>query len=330
MRAKSILRTVALTATVLAGLSLSVSASAVTWRGWNTHTKGYPNTVALEHFAKTITTRTDGRIQAKVYNNAVLGNQIDAIQQVISGALQFGNFNMSPMGQYVPQTNIVSLPYLFTSVEQQHHVMDGPIGAKLAADMAKKGLVVLSWFDSGARSFYNSKHPINKPSDLKGMKIRVQQNDLYVDMVRALGANPTPLAFGAVYQALASGVIDGAENNFPSYKETNHYAVAPYFSEDRHFIIPECVCISKKAWDKISRKDQEIVRKAALAAAKEQRTLWAQAVVKDKKYVIAHGAKVNEIKDIKAFQDAMKPVYTDFYKKHPDQKAMVQAIRNTK
>src|SRR5699024_9304744 len=129
---RSLIRNALLTITVAATLAVATSASAVTWRGWNTHAKGYPNTVALEHFAKNITEATDGRVTAQIYNNAVLGDQTDAIQQVITGALAFGNFNMSPMGQYVPQANIVSLPFLFKDVEQQHHVMDGEIGDKIA------------------------------------------------------------------------------------------------------------------------------------------------------------------------------------------------------
>ena len=326
---KTITHRTLLAAGLAVGLSVAASASATTWRGWNIHSPGYPNSVALKHFAQTITKKTHGDIQATVYNNAVLGDQTDAIQQVSNGAINFANFNMSPMGQYVPKTDILSLPYLFNSVKQMHHVMDGPIGDQFAADMKKKGLVVLSWFDSGARSFYNSKHPITKPSDLKGMKIRVQDNDLYVDMVEALGGNATPMPFSDVYQALKNGVIDGAENNYPSYKETNHYEVAKYYSEDDHLIIPECLCISKISWDALSAKDQKIVRQAAVAAAKEQRRLWAKDSREAKKYVANHGAKINQIKNLKPFQDAMKPVYAKFYKAHPDQKALVQKIRNT-
>src|SRR5699024_9527111 len=130
------------------------------------------------------------------------------------------------------------------------------------------------------------------------------------------------MPFGAVYQSLASGVIDGAENNYPSYKETNHFEVAKYYTEDRHFIIPECLCISEKAWDKLSDKDQAAVRKAAVEAAKMQRKLWAEAVKEAKAYVKANGAEIIEVDDITAFQDAMEPVYEKFYKTHPDQKDM--------
>ena len=284
----------------------------------------------MEDFAKAVTKDTNGKITAQVYNNAVLGDQPDAIEQTRNGALDFANFNMGPMGPIVPMTNVLSLPFLFNSVDQMHHVMDGPIGQQFSDALSKKGLVALSWFDSGARSMYNTKHPIKKPSDVKGLKIRVMNNDLYVQMIDAMGGNATPMAFGEVYQSLKTGVIDGAENNYPSYEETNHYEVAKYYSTTDHLIIPECLCIAKKSWDALSKDEQDIVRKDAIAAAKEQRELWAKDSEKAKKEVEKGGAKINVIKDLTPFQDAMKPVYAKFYKEQPDLKSLVEKIRATK
>lgn len=329
MNAKKALRRTLVATAIAATMAAPLTAQATTWRGWNIHSQGYPNTVALEHFAKAVTKETHGDITAKVYNNAVLGDQTDAIQQAITGAIQFANFNLSPLGEYAPEANVVSLPFLFTSVKQAEDVMDGPVGDQIAAAIQKEGLVVLSWFTSGARSFYNSHHPIKKPSDLQGMKIRVQNNDLYVGMVAALGGSATPMAFGALYQGLANGVVDGAENNYPSYKEANHYQVAKYYTEDRHFIIPECLCVSTKAWNSISKKDQAIVRKLAKKASTEQRALWKTAATSAKKFVIAHGAEVNTVKNIKPFQDAMQPLYQEFFKKYPQLKPLVKQIRDT-
>lgn len=328
MKLGSVLST-ALLAGAVAGMAMATPASAVNWRGWNIHGPGYPNTVALHDFAKAVTDKTDGRIKAQVYDNGVLGDQPDAIEQTRNGALNFANFNMGPMGPIVPMTNVLSLPFLFSGVDQMHHVMDGKIGQKFSDALAKKGLVALSWFDSGARSMYNTKHPIKKPSDVKGLKVRVMNNDLYVQMIDAMGGNATPMPFGEVYQSLKTGVIDGAENNYPSYKETNHYEVAKYYSTTDHLIIPECLCIAKKSWEAISPEDQKIVRQAAIDAAKEQRKLWAEDSAKAKKAVVAGGAKINVIKDLTPFQNAMKPVYAKFYKKNPDLKALVQQIRAT-
>ena len=311
-------------------VAMATQASAANWRGWNIHAPGYPNTVAMESFAKAVTKDTDGKITAQVYNNAVLGDQPDAIEQTRNGALDFANFNMGPMGPIVPMTNVLSLPFLFNSVEQMHHVMDGPIGQDFSDALSKKGLVALSWFDSGARSMYNTKRPIEKPSDVKGLKIRVMNNDLYVQMIDAMGGNATPMAFGEVYQALKTGVIDGAENNYPSYEETNHYEVAKYYSTTDHLIIPECLCIAKKSWDALSKDQQEIVRKDAIAAAKEQRELWAKDSEKAKADVEKGGAKINVVHDLTPFQKAMEPVYAKFYKENPDMKALVEKIRATK
>jgi tripartite ATP-independent transporter DctP family solute receptor len=305
----------------------SADALAKTWRGWNIHGPGYPNTVALEDFAKAVTANTKGEVTATVYNNAVLGDQPDAIEQTRNGALDFANFNMGPMGPIVPMTNVLSLPFLFNSVDQMHKAMDGAIGQKFSDALSEKGLVALSWFDSGARSMYNTKHPITKPDDVKGLKIRVMDNNLYVSMIEAMGGNATPMSFGEVYQSLKTGVIDGAENNYPSYAETNHYEVAKYYSTTDHLIIPECLCISKASWDALSPENQKIVKQAAIDAAKEQRELWAAASEKAKAKVEQEGAKINEIKDLKPFQDAMTPVYDKYYKDHPEMKALVDDIR---
>lgn len=329
MHFRSLLRT-----TVLAGAALCLAAGsqayAKNWRGWNIHAPGYPNTVALEDFAKAVTEKTEGELTLKVYNNAVLGSQPDAIEQTRNGALDFANFNMGPMGPIVPLTNVLSLPFLFTGLDQMHHVMDGEIGKQFSDALAEKGLVALSWFDSGARSMFNDKRPIKTPADVKGLKVRVMDNQLYVDMIDAMGGNATPMDMGAIYQSLKTGVLDGAENNYPTYAEYNLYQVAKYYSTTYHLIIPECLCIAKASWDALDPKTQEAVRTAAVDAAKEQRELWSKAATEAKEQAIKGGAEVNEIKDLTPFQDAMKPVYEKFYKNYPDFRKVVEEIRATK
>lgn len=318
---------------VAAALAVTMAASpalAKNWRGWNIHGPGYPNTVAMEDFAKALDEKTNGELTARVYNNATLGDQPDAIEQTRNGALDFANFNMGPMGPIVPMTNVLSLPFLFSGVDQMHAAMDGEIGKKFSAALEEKGLVALSWFDSGARSMFNDKRPIEKPADMKGMKVRVMDNQLYVDMIAALGGNATPLPMGEIYQSLKTGVIDGAENNYPSYAEFNLFQVAKYFSTTDHLIIPECLCIAKASWDALDEKTQGIVREAAIDAAKEQRELWAKASEKSKEDAIKGGAEVNEIKDLTPFQDAMQPIYEKFYKDNPDFKPIVDEIRAVK
>ncbi|WP_121062515.1 TRAP transporter substrate-binding protein [Chachezhania antarctica] len=299
------------------------------WRGWNIHPEDYPNSIALETFAAEVAEKTDGRIEPQVYHNAVLGAQPDAIEQVRNGGLDFANFNMGPMGQIVPATNVLSLPFIFQDVDQMHKVMDGEIGERFSDALAEEGLVALSWFDSGSRSFYTTSKAIQTPDDVKGMKFRVMNNDLYVDMVDQLGGNATPMAYGEVYQSLKTGVIDGAENNYPSYDSSNHFEVAPYYSITNHLIIPECLCVSVDTWESLSEEDQAIVKEAAVAAAKEQRALWAEREKASRAKVEAAGSQINEVQDPKAFQDKMGPVYEKFIEANPDLEKLIKDIQST-
>lgn len=310
-------------------MSVSMTAQAEDWRGWNVHPDGYPNSLALKSFADEVSEKTDGRVNPRVYNNAVLGDQPDAIEQARSGALDFGNFNMGPMGPIVPETNVLSLPFLFKDVDQMYRVMDGEIGDRFADALAEKNLIALSWFGSGSRSFYNTQHPIEEPDDVKGLKLRVMNNDLYVQMVDALGGNATPMSYGEVFQSLKTGVIDGAENNFPSFESSNHYEVAKYFSETDHLIIPECLCIAESSWNDLSDEDKSIVRTAAENAAKEQRKLWAERAEKSRQVVEEAGVKINQVKDKAAFQAKMEPIYQAFIEAHPDMGSLIDDIRQT-
>ncbi|WP_018700963.1 TRAP transporter substrate-binding protein [Amorphus coralli] len=325
----SLLRPVAIAAAAFSFVTIA-TAQADDWRGWNIHPPTYPNGVALDQFAKEVTEKTDGRVNVTVYHNGVLGSQPDAIEQTRNGALDFANFNMGPMGPIVPATNVLSLPFIFSSVDQMHKVMDGPIGQQFSDALSEKGLVALAWFDSGARSMYNTQRPIEKPEDVKGLKVRVMNNDLYVDMIDAMGGNATPMAYGEVYQSLKTGVVDGAENNYPSFDSSNHFEVAPYYSTTEHLIIPECLCVSKASWDALSPEDQEAVRQAAIDAAKLQRQLWEERSKKSREDVVKAGVKINEIADKAPFQDAMKPVYAKFIEANPDLKPLIDQIQSTK
>lgn len=318
--------------TALAGAALlahATVASAVDWRGWNIHPEGYPNSVALDQFAEEVTENTDGRVNATIYHGGVLGAQPDAIEQTRNGALDFANFNMGPMGPIVPATNVLSLPFLFSSLDHMHQVMDGEIGQQFSDALSEYGLVALSWFDSGARSFYNTDRPIETPEDLAGLKLRVMNNDLYVQMVDRMGGNATPMAYGEVYQSLKTGVIDGAENNYPSFDSSNHFEVAKFYSTTEHLIIPECICIAQSSWEELSSEDQEIVREAAVRAAETQRELWAQGSAESREKVVEAGIEINEIEDKSAFQEAMEPVYATFIEENPDLESLIRSIQDT-
>ncbi|MEP1933582.1 MAG: TRAP transporter substrate-binding protein [Roseibium sp.] len=304
------------------------AAQAVEWRGWNIHVDDYPVSHGMELFMKEVTEKTDGRITGKVYHSGVLGSQPDAIEQVRLGIINFGVFSLGPMGQAVPEANVVSLPFIFKSVDQMYRLMDGEAGAAIDAGLQKKGIVALGWYDAGARSFYNSKQPINTPADVEGLKVRVMNNDLFVGMIESLGGNATPMAFAEVYQSLKTGVVDGAENNPPSYESTNHYEVAQYYSISEHLIIPECLCMSKVTFDALSAEDQAIVREAGKASTELERKLWGEREKKSMETVLAGGTQVNEIADKAPFQNAKSPVYDSFLKDNPELTDLVNLIRN--
>ncbi|MBJ7537256.1 TRAP transporter substrate-binding protein [Marinomonas transparens] len=316
-------------ATAVSAATVSSMTQAADWKGWNIHNTGYPVTVAMESFIKEADKATDGRVTGRVYNGAVLGNQSDAIQMLQVGGIQFAGFNLGPMGDAVPEVNVVSLPFIFKGLDHMHRVMDGPVGDELSAAMEKKGIKALAWYDGGARSFYNTSKAIKTPADMKGEKFRVMNNELYVGMVEALGGNATPMAYSEVYQSLKTGVVDGAENNWPSYDSSNHFEVATYYSLTEHLILPECICVSVAAWDKLSTKDQVAVKKAARNSSALQRDLWAKRDTESRKKVLASGVKFNEIKDKSAFQNAMTPVYKKAVKDNPSLQYFIDAIQST-
>ncbi|SMY10002.1 TRAP transporter substrate-binding protein [Flavimaricola marinus] len=304
------------------------TASAVELRGWNIHVEDYPVSIAMESFMEEVTERTGGEITGQIYHNGVLGSQPDAIEQIRLGVIDFGEFSLGPMGQSIPETNVVSLPFIFSSIPQMYELMDGEVGEAIGAGMIEKGIVPLGWYDAGARSFYNSVRPINTPADVEGLKVRVMSNDLFVGMVEAMDGNATPMAFAEVYQSIKTGVVDGAENNPPSYESTSHFEVAQYYSLTEHLIIPECLCMSLKTWETLTPEQQTILKEAGHASALLQRELWQAREAASMEIVQAGGTIVNTIEDKAPFQEAMAPVYDQFLADNPDLADLVNMIRN--
>lgn len=301
-----------LTATsAIAVIALTTAVQAQDIRGWNTHAPDYPGSVAMDHFGELVSERTDGRIQPTTFHSAQLGEQDQAIEQMQFGGIDFAVFNLVPLNNIVPETQVTALPYAFRSIDHMHTVMDGEIGEEISVAMSVANMIGLAWYDSGARSFY-ANAPLNSVEDLAGMKIRVQNSDLNVAMVEALGANATPIPFGEVYTSIQSGVVDGAENNWPSYESTGHFEVAPYYILDEHTIVPEVFAVNLDTWNGWSAEDQEIVRQAAIESATLQRELWAEREQVSEQIVRDAGFTIVELDDKSAFIDAMAPVYDQF------------------
>ena len=320
----------AFTIATAATLALSpVVANAKDWRGWNIHVEDYPVSHGMEAFMAEVTEKTDGALKGEVFHAGVLGSQPDAIEQLRLGVLDFAVFSLGQMGRAVPETDVVSLPFIFKGVPEMYELMDGKGGEALASALEAKGIVPLGYYDAGARSFYNSIKPINTPDDVSGLKVRVMSNDLFVGMVEAMGGNATPMAFAEVYQSIKTEVVDGAENNPPSYESTNHYEVAKYYSLSQHLIIPECLCMSKKTFDALTPEQQKIVREAGRNSTELQRKLWKEREAASMDILVKGGVIVNEIADKAPFQAAMDPVYASFLSENPNMQELVDLFRNS-
>ncbi len=321
--------------TTLAGLLASValvSAAAAecetTLRSSDTHPDGYPTVEGVKAMAAEVKEKSGGRICIEVFPSSQLGEEKDTIEQTQFGVIDMVRASFGSFNDIVPVTQLLSLPYLFRSEDHLHQVMDGPIGDEIGKNFEDKDLVALAYYDGGARSFYNSQKPIQSIDDLKGMKFRVMQNDVFVDMMSALGANATPMPYGEVYSAIQTGVIDGAENNYPSYDSSGHAEVAKYYTLDQHLMVPELVAMSKASWDKLSPEDQAILREAARNSAQVQRKLWAEQEAASEEKVVAAGSEIIKDIDKTPFIEAMVPVY-EKYVTTPEAKDLVKRIQDT-
>ena len=278
----------------------------------DTHAPDYPTVRAVDFMADYLKERTGGRLDIKTYAGGQLGSERDTLEITIFGGLDMNRVNLAPLNPIAPATRVPALPFVFRSTAHMRAAMDGAPGQKVLTSLEPHGLKGLCFYDSGARSFYNSLAPITSPDDMKGMKIRVQNSDLYVAMVEALGANATPMSFGEVYQALVQGVIDGAENNWPSYDVTRHFEAARYYSTTQHVMAPEVLVMSMRRWRKLSDSDQALMLEAGRASAPVMRALWDERVEASKAKLLAAGVILNEIEDKSAFETLMQPVYDRF------------------
>ncbi len=290
---------------------------------------GYPTVAATESLGKKLEAATGGRLSVQMYPSAQLGGEKETIEQTQIGAIQLLRVSAGALGPIVDDINVVNMPFLFKNTAHAQRMMDGPLGQELLDRIsanANANLVALCWMDAGARSIYDTKKPIKSVEDLKGLKIRVIGNPIFIDMMNALGGNGIAMGYDQVFSALQTGVIDGAENNPPSYVFSNHYTAAKYFSLTEHLIIPEVLLFSKRAWTALSADDQKLIKTFAREAQIEERELWnkyeRQAMDKAK----AAGCEIVEIADKAPFQAAVKPVWDKYGPKYQDMIRRIQAV----
>jgi tripartite ATP-independent transporter DctP family solute receptor len=255
--------------------------------------------------------RTSGRLRIQIFHSRQLGDEKDTLEQTRFGVIDMTRVNTAPLNNLVPETLVAGLPFLFRDTAHMQKVMDGPIGADIGRATEPHGLVTLCYYDSGARSFYTRAKMARTPDDLKGQKIRVQQSDMWVALMRAFGANATPLPYGEVYSALQTGVVDGAENNFPSYLTSRHFEVAKHLSLTEHSLTPEILAMSKRSFDRLAAADKELVKQCAVESVPHMRSLWVAMEVDARKQVEAAGVTIVQA-DKPAFAALVRPVYDQF------------------
>ncbi|KKI94163.1 C4-dicarboxylate ABC transporter [Bacillus sp. SA1-12] len=282
-----------------------------TFRLADTHPPDYPTVIGDMKFAELVNERTDGRIKIEVFPSAQLGEEKAVIEQVQLGAIEFTRVNASPLAEFNKEFSVLSLPYVFESDEHLWKFLEGETGNQMLDNLEDSRMKGLAYYSSGARSFYSSK-PIKSLEDMKGQKIRVQQSKVNIDLVSALGASATPMPYGEVFSALETGVIDGAENNYPSFVSSNHYQSAKHMILDTHQRTPEVLLISKAAWDKLSEDDQKMLKQAALDSVKTQREAWDKWEKESEQKLRDAGVTITEVEDLAPWKEAVKPVVEQY------------------
>ena len=300
----------------------------VVWKASDVHPLGYPTVEAIERMGKKLTKETNGRISIQMFPSMQLGGEKEMIEQAQVGALQIARISVGAMGPVVDDLNVFNLPFIFRDEAHMRKVIDGPIGQELLERVSaspQSRLIVLGWMDAGTRNVYSNK-PVAKPTDLKGMKIRMMGNPIFVETMNAMGGNGVAMGFNELFSALQTGVVDGAENNPPTLLAQNHYTVSKVYSLTGHLIIPEIFVFSKRTWETMSKADQDLLRKVSREAQIEQRQLWDNYVGEAEAKLKAAGVQFVEA-DKPAFYKATQPVRDKYGSKYA---ALLKRIEETK
>jgi tripartite ATP-independent transporter DctP family solute receptor len=317
------------TAALVVALLLAAAATgaiAREFRAADTQNEDYPTVQALRYMGRLIAERTGGRHQIRVFHSRQLGEEKETIEQTRAGAIDLNRINGALIGNFVPAMNVLAMPFLFRSIEHLQKVLDGPIGNEILNSFGPYGFVGLAFYDSGARSIYNSVRPLHSIADIKGLRLRVQQSELMSDMIKALGAEPVELPYGQVLTGLATKLIDGAENNWPSFVTTDHYKYAGFYTLTEHTMSPEVLVMSQKAWQSLSGEDQKIFRESALRSSRFMREKWKDLEDQSRKRAEAAGVTIVKDFDRKPFEAAMATIY-EKAQRDPATARLIERIR---
>jgi len=320
-------RTVAL-AVALSLTAYATGAVAREFRAADTQNEDYPTVQALRYMGRLIAEDSGDRHQIRVFHSRQLGEEKETIEQTRAGAIDLNRTNVALIGTFVPAMNVLAMPFLFRSIEHLQKVLDGPIGNEILGSFEPYGFVGLAFYDSGARSIYNSVRPVRSVADMKGLRLRVQQSELMSDMIKALGAEAIELPYGQVLTGLATKLIDGAENNWPSFVTTDHYKYAGFYTLTEHTMSPEVLVMSRKAWESLSAEDRKIFREAAKRSSEFMREKWKNLEDQSRAQARAAGVTIVTDFDRKPFEAAMTGIYAKA-QRDPAAAQLIERIRKT-
>lgn len=306
-----------LTVIVLAACGDSDSSSGssdkvITLKLADNHPEDYPTVIGDKKFAELVEEKTDGRYKIDVYAGGQLGDEKSVVEQLQLGSIDLTRVNATPLTEFSDDIGVLSLPYLFEDEESKWEHLNGELGQELLETFEGSNLVGLAFYDSGERSIYNSKKLVETPEDMKGLKIRVQPSELAIDIFEAFGSSATPMEYGEVYSAIQTGVLEGGENNFPSYYTSNHYEVANYFTVNKYSGPPEILMASQSLWDKLSDEDKTAFKEAALESVDAQREAWDKLTEESKAAILENGNEIFEVTDFAPWRAAVEPVYEKY------------------
>ena len=287
----------------------------------------HPVHKGILEFQKALNEKSGGKIQIKIFPDGQLGSEREALELLQIGSVAVTKVSAATLSNFVPEYHILGIPYLFKDKQHQYDVLEGEVGKSILEKGSKFWLRGLCYYDAGSRSFYTSNKAIRKPEDLKGLKIRVMNNQMAINMVEALGGSPTPMAYGELYTAIQQGVVDGAENNPPSFVSSNHYEVSKYYTLDQHSSVPDVLLIGTKFWEKLTAEEKQWVQEAADESSQAEKVFWQNSVEESMATARKAGVEII-IPDKFLFQEQSKSVLEAFVKQHPEMSEMINKIKN--
>ncbi len=287
----------------------------------------HPVHKGIVEFKKALEEKSHGKIKIKIFPDAQLGSEREVLELLQIGSVAVTKVSAATLSNFVPEYKVLGIPYLFRDKKHMFSVLEGDVGKSILEKGEKFWLRGLCYYDAGSRSFYTSKKAIRTPEDLKGLKIRVMNNQMAINMVNALGGSATPMAYGELYTAIQQGVVDGAENNPPSFVSSNHYEISKYYTLDQHSSVPDVLLISTKFWEKLSLEEKVWVQDAANESAQKQKKFWSDSVEESMRVAKEYGVEVI-LPEKSLFQDKAKSVLNDFKIKNPKMETIINQIKN--